>query len=174
VQTDNANCGACGASCGTSTCYGGNCGGSNLITNGDFSDGGTYWTVTQATVGTVYGTSGSSYCVSLQNYFSATLGWPDSLNTSLGVPIDTSHGYTFSYTVSTTSTLYSFTAKVGHVVSPYTNVYSTTIDSPGVTPTQFTHSFTPTYSDSGAGVAFTIYASDPTTVCFSDVSLVRH
>jgi hypothetical protein len=122
----------------------------------------------------VYGTSGNSYCVSLLTYGLATLGWPDTLNTALAIPIVSTNGYTFSYTVSSSSTLYSFSAKVGHVVTPYTAVYSTAVDYPGETATQFEHSFTPTYSDTGAGIAFTIQASSPTTVCFSNVSLVRH
>jgi hypothetical protein len=60
------------------------------------------------------------------------------------------------------------------VISPYTAVYSTSLDDPDLTPTQFTHSFTPTYGDTGAGIAFTMDASAATTVCFDGVSLVRH
>jgi hypothetical protein len=175
VQTDSANCGACGATCpGSATCYAGNCGGSNLITNGDFSDGVTYWNVTQATTGVTYGTSGSSYCVSLPSYAIATLGWPDSLSSSVAVPIAAGYGYTLSYSVSTTAPLYSFSVKVGHAVTPYTSVYSTSLDRPGATATQFVHSFTPSSSDTGAGIAFTLDATDATTVCFAAVSLVRH
>jgi hypothetical protein len=174
VQTDGNNCGACGVTCGAATCYNGNCGGSNLIVNGDFADGGTYWTITLATTGVVYGTLGSSYCVSLPTYGQATLGWPDSLYASMAIPLVAGYGYTFSYTVSTTSSLYGFTAKVGHVVTPYTAAYSTSLDYPGGNDTQFTHSFTSTYGDTGAGVAFTINATAATTVCFSNVSLVRH
>jgi hypothetical protein len=174
VLTDKNNCGACGATCATGGCYAGNCGGSNLMVNGDFSNGGTYWNVTQASTGVTYGTAGTSYCVSLPTYGLATLGWPDPLSTSLAVPIVASSGYTLSYSVSSSSTLYSFAAKVGHVVTPYTAVYSIATDHPDVLPTQFEHSFTPTYSDTGAGVAFTLQAYDATTVCFANVSLVRH
>jgi len=172
VQTDKANCGACGVPCGTSTCYAGSCGGENLIINGDFSDGSTNWQVTQADLGVTYGMSAGSYCVSLPSYSAAYFGWGSSL---MSVAIAASYGYTFSYTVSSTDSLYSFQAKIGHTVTPYTVVYSTSLDDPGVTPTTFTHSFTPTYSDTGAGIAFYIYAySTGSTVCFSDVSLVRH
>jgi hypothetical protein len=67
----------------------------------------------------------------------------------------------------------SFAAKVGLVVSPYAAVYSTSVDSPGLDATQFTHNFTSTYGDTGAGIAFTMYAYSATTVCFDNVSLVR-
>jgi|GEM_PF-5195192 len=174
VQSDKANCGECGISCGDSICYGGTCGGDNLILNGDFADGGTYWNVTQYTTGVTFGTSGSAYCLSLPSYGYATLGWPDKLNPTLAVPIALGYGYTLSYTVSSTSPLYSFLAKVGHAVSPYTSVYSTTVDKPGTTATQFTHSFTSSYSDTGAGIAFTVEANSAATVCFDDVSLVLH
>lgn len=172
VQTDKANCGACGVSCGTSTCYAATCGGENLIANGDFSDGSTNWQITQADTGVTYGMSGASYCVSLPSYSEAYFGWGNSLTS---VAIAGGYGYTFSYTVSSTDELYSFQAKIGHTVTPYTVVYSTTTDSPGPTPTTFSHSFTPTYSDTGAGIAFYLYAySTGATVCFADVSLVRH
>lgn len=172
VQTDNANCGQCGLSCGTSTCYAGNCGGANLITNGDFSDGSTNWQITEADLDVTYGMSGGSFCVSLPSYSEAYLGWGDELTS---VPIASGYGYTLSYTVSSTGSLYEFEAKIGHTVKPYTEVYSTALDSPGPTPTTFTHSFTPSYSDTGAGIVFTLYAYDAgATVCFNDVSLVRH
>lgn len=172
VQTDQHNCGACGVSCGASTCYAGTCGGENLLANGDFSDGSTNWQITQADVGVTYGMSGTSYCISLPSYSEAYFGWGNSLTS---VPIAASYGYTFSYTVSSSGTLYDFEAKIGHTISPYTVVYSTAADSPGLTPTTFTHSFTPSYSDTGAGVVFYMYAySSGATVCFDGVSLVRH
>ena len=172
VQTDKDNCGACGVSCGTSTCYAGNCGGENLITNGDFSDGSTNWQITQADIGVTFGMSAGSYCVSLPSYSEAYFGWGNSLTS---VAIAASYGYTFSYTVSSSDSLYSFQAKIGHTVTPYTVVYSTTTDSPGPTPSTFTHNFTPASSDTSAGIAFYLYAySTGATVCFDDVSLVRH
>jgi hypothetical protein len=177
LQSDGANCGVCGLSCGGASCFAGNCGGGNLILNGDFSSGATYWTVTQATLGTTSGTSGGGFCVSLPTYGTATLGWPDALNTSLAVPLGAGYTYTLSYTVSTTSPLYSlsgFNAKVGHAITPYTAAFSTYLDNPGPAAAQFTHDFTPSYADTGAGIAFTILASSPTTVCFDDVALVRH
>ncbi len=172
VQTDKANCGACGVSCGTSTCYAGTCGGENLIANGDFSDGITNWKITQADSGVTSGMLGGEYCVSLPAYAEAYFGWGDSL---ISVPLAAGYGYTFAYTVSSTATLSSFTAKIGHAIKDYTVVYSASSDRPGLTPTTFTHSFTPTYGDTGAGIAFYMYASSAgATVCYSNVSLVRH
>jgi hypothetical protein len=172
VQTDKANCGACGASCGTSSCYKGTCGGENMITNGDFSDGATNWQITKADIGVTSGMSGGAYCLSLPGYSVAYFGWG---GTTASVALAASYGYTFSYTVSSTATLTSFTAKIGHTVSPYTEAYGPVTDSPGLTPTTFTHSFTSTYGDTSAGIAFYMYApSAGATVCFTNVSLVRH
>jgi hypothetical protein len=172
VLTDKNNCGACGASCGTATCYAGNCGGSNLIVNGDFSDGSTNWQITQADLDVTYGMLGSAYCVSLPAYSIAYLGWGSSL---VSVPLGAGYGYTFSYTVSSTASLYTFQSKIGHTVTPYTVAFSTSLDAPGPTATSFSHSFTPTYGDTGAGIAFYMYASSTgATVCFDDVSLVQH
>lgn len=172
VQADNANCGACGVTCGAATCYAGTCGGDNLITNGDFSNGSTHWQITQATTGVTSGMSGSMYCVSLPSYGEAFLGWG---NATSSVAIVAGYGYTWAYTVSSTDPLYSFTAKIGHTVSPYTTVYTTSLDTPSATPRTFIHNFTPTYADTSAGLVFDIYASTGgATVCFDDVSLVRH
>ena len=175
LQTDSLNCGSCGNVCGASTCLSGKCGGTNLVANGDFSAGAQYWGVTSATVGTTAGTSAGSYCVSLPANGTATLGWPDSLNTGMAAPLVGGYSYTFSFTAYSIYSLYSFTAKVGHAISPYTTAFTTSADVLTSAPRTFTHTFTPTYSDTGAGIAFTINAySSATTVCFDDVSLVRN
>jgi hypothetical protein len=69
--------------------------------------------------------------------------------------------------------LYTFTAKVGHSVSPYAADYTTSMDAPGTTPTQFSHTFAQSLADTGAGIGFSIVANSSTAMlCFQNVSLL--
>jgi hypothetical protein len=130
--------------------------------------------VVNTSLGVTYSTLTGAFCVTLPTYGMATLGWPAVLGPATPVPLAAGYSYTFAYTAWSTQALYSFNAKVGHSVSPYTAAFSTFLDDPDVTPTLFTHDFVTSYGDTGAGVAFVIEAYSATTICFDNVVLVRH
>jgi len=142
----------------------------NLISNGDFSSGATGWALSTYS-GASIAMAGDALCVSLTNYGYGTLGWGGA---TLSTPLAMGTSYTFSYTAwVSTGSLYTFTAKVGHSISPYTSDFTTSTDVPSVAPTQFVHTFTQSLTETGAGIGFTIYANTATaTVCFQNVTLL--
>jgi hypothetical protein len=144
----------------------------NLISNGDFSSGTTNWKLSTYS-GASIAMSGDALCLYLTSYGYGTLGWGDA---TLYTPLAAGTSYTFSYTaVVTTGSLYTFTAKVGHTVSPYGSDFTTSLDLPTTSTQQFVHTFTPTIADTGAGIGFTVYANTSTaTVCFQNVTLMAN
>jgi hypothetical protein len=82
--------------------------------------------------------------------------------------------YQLYYQISTTSTLYTYEAKVGQATSPYTQVdFDTTFDTPvpGAGLQTFIHTFTPTIAEPAGGLAFNFYVATPSTVCLDNVAL---
>jgi hypothetical protein len=155
-------------------------GGTNLVTNGDFSMGTGYWSVV-AGAGTFTVNNGMG-CVAVQPNGNATLGWPEAPNPT-GLSLAGADSYTLTYTAfSMTGGNVSVDAKVGQTMSPYMADFETMMgegDPVTAAPTKFTHTFTPNYSDPSAGIAFAIpqapnNATAATTVCFENVSLVQN
>jgi hypothetical protein len=151
----------------------------NLVTNGDFSMGTSYWSVV-AGAGTL-SVNDSMGCVAVQPGGNATLGWPEAPNPT-GLSLSGANSYTLTYTAfSMTGGNVSVDAKVGQTMQPYTADFETAAgsgDAVAAAPKKFTHMFTPMYSDPSAGIAFAVpqtgNVSAATTVCFEDVSLVQN
>jgi len=173
LKTSKANCSSCGNACpGVQTCSGGVCGAFSLIDNGDFSSGTNNWSLSSASGATI-AASNNTLCVSLTGYGYGTLGWGGA---TLSTPLSLGTTYTFSYTAWVSAgSLYTFTAKVGHAVTPFSTDFTTSLDAPATTSTQFVHTFTQATSETGAGIGFTLYANSASaTVCFQNVSIMAN
>jgi hypothetical protein len=148
----------------------------NLILNGDFSQGGNFWSIVSGT-GTPTANNGA-LCVFVGAQTYAILGWPEPQGT-LGPPLTPGAMYTFSYMAQATPAV-AIDAKVGHSMSPFTADYETPAGVGDAVPASFmmfSHTFmAPTSpAETSVGIAFQIPASGSTTsveqVCFKNVSL---
>ena len=147
----------------------------NMIKNGDFSLGKTYWDLTYQAgeyAGQLY--TGGEYCIynlSDLYYLSFSLGYPSS-SVRDAFALQTGATYTLSYRVKGSGDI---EAKIGEAVLPYTSLASFTdsIFSPGVYVTK-SHLVLSTTSSAQAGLVFngTLYYSE--SVCFDDVVLVKN
>jgi hypothetical protein len=146
----------------------------NMIKNGDFSMGKTYWDLTWQE-GDVASSSytGGEYCVynmSSYYYLSFSLGYPPTPTDAF--VIEAGASYTLSYRVSGSG---SIEAKIGGAVPPYTALTSfmDSVFSPSSYVTK-SHVITSTTGLTQAGLVFngTLYYSD--SVCFDDVVLVKN
>jgi hypothetical protein len=146
----------------------------NVVTNGDFSQGATNWNIVAGN-GT-FTASGGKGCVAVdanQLNQTVTLGWPEPPG-SPGAVLLPGDSYTFSYSAASTTAPVTMDAKVGQTTSPYTADFETASDAVTTTVTPFSHTFTATTGDPSAGIAFAFMASAPETVCFQNVSLVQN
>ncbi len=152
--------------------------GTNLVTNGDFSQGTASW-------GIVYGAAtiaamNGQLCVTVMANQQAILGWPEP-SPAPGVALSTA-SYTLSYTAVVTTSQgtpapVSIDAKIGRTVAPYTADFETAAnagDNVTGTAQSFMHTFTPSAADSSAGLAFSFQASQGEEVCFKNVTLVQN
>jgi hypothetical protein len=148
--------------------------GTNLIVNGDFSNGLAGWGVTvQAGSLGSQTISDGQLCMGLGVYTTVTLGFPSDISGAFA--LTSGANYQISYQASTTVSTGQFEVKVGSDVPPYTQTdFLTDSDVPGSSPLTFTHLFTSATSDPQAGLAFNIVSgtASSTTVCVSHVSLV--
>jgi len=148
--------------------------GTNLIVNGDFSNGLTGWGVTvQAGSLNSQTISNGQVCMGLGVYTTVTLGYPSDISGAFALM--SGHDYQISYQASTTVSIGQFEVKVGTDVAPYTQTdFLSDSDVPGSSPLTFTHLFSSATSDPQAGLAFNIVSgpASATTVCVSHVSLV--
>ena len=141
----------------------------DLISNGDFSAGMSYWHVvgngaTDAMV------MNGQLCATVSGSSPAYFGWP--ADPQGGVSLAAGSTFQFSYRVSTTASLASFVASVGLADTPYTVDFASTDTIPVGTSTTISHTFTLAAADVNAGVAFTVtVANVPATVCLADVFL---
>lgn len=151
---------------------------SELVANGDFSDGESHWDVT-ALMSTAVNSMvvDGALCIAVNAMAPfVVLGWPQ--DTSEAVALYAGKTYTLSYDVRSTGPLtVSVNAKVGLAVPPFTEDFSRTDDA-GVDNAvrTFVHTRMLKSSDPQAGVALELTAtgvSDSTTVCIDNVSLVE-
>jgi hypothetical protein len=168
----NGATGSGGSATGGATGSGGSGSGTNLVTNGDFSQGMTGWNVSENTPMSM-GVNNGQFCISLNSGTNEVIvGWGDG---TAAANISASSTYTLSYQASASAGLSEFDAHVGQAVSPYTldkDVGNETLTSSMQT---FTHMFMPAQNDSQAGVAFLIKASGGTSmVCIDNVSLTQN
>lgn len=163
-----------GASAGGKSSLGGSGGvsstSSNLITNGDFSQGDAGWSYEEHSGGgaLVVSTEGD-FCIQSNGNLSFTLGWPAS--PAQGVQLEPGVKYAFSYHVKVLHGQV-ITAKVGEVASPYASVISAQ-DVVDASELVFVHPFVAIAGVGALGVAFNGNVPADNFVCFDDVKLER-
>jgi hypothetical protein len=103
----------------------------------------------------------------------AVIGWPSDL--AAAFPLSKGASYTFSYQVSTTTTLSYFEAKISGTTGGGGTDFDVTTDVPTNSPQAFTHTFAAT-GDPAAGIAFNIMVGglQTVTVCFEYVSVLKN
>lgn len=177
-----ASSGAGGATAGTGGIPG--TGGStapNLIKNGDFTMGKTYWDLTPQ-AGEVYSYSytGGEYCVrneSSSMWLSFSLGYPPTPTDAF--PIEVGATYTLSYRVKLTGPA-TVKVKIGQASPPYTELAPTVPFTDSITGLgeyqTFSHQLQFTTGDPTAGLVFNTELDDyaPITICFDDVRLAKN
>jgi hypothetical protein len=144
--------------------------GTNLVTNGDFSQGTMFWSLVSGN-GMVTANAGE-LCVAVGANSSVTLGWPEPSGTPGAVL--TTGSYTFTYTSRATVSGVTVDAKIGQSVSPYAADYESKSDPASMMAQPTTHQFVAMNADSSAGIAFAFTLSQAGQVCFQKVSLVKN
>lgn len=154
--------------------------GPNLIKDGSFLAFESYWnailqegdsgTYTHPPTAAAVCVTNTSLSTSLYYELSFTVGYPNS--TADTFVIEPGATYSLSYTVSATYPL-DFEVKIGHSVSPWTEVYAYSSDVLTASYKTFTHQFTSVAGDSSAGLAFNAVLDLYGKMCFQQVSLVR-
>jgi len=165
---------------GAGTGAGGTTGG-NLIKNGDFSQGKTYWDLTYQ-AGEVAGSQydAGEYCVanlSSTLYLSFSLGYPPTPSDAFVILPGTT--YTLKYRAraeagQSGALAPAVTVKIGHASPPYDMLVQFTGDTIGTNYTTFTHVINSATGDTGAGLVFNGTLDYLTEVCFDDVTLIKN
>ncbi len=146
--------------------------GTNLVTDGDFSQPSSPLWAVVAGAGTVTVTNGE-LCVSVAAGGQATLGWPQPAG-SPGAVVAPGTSYTFSYKARATQPL-SVDAKVGQSNPPYAADFESANEPVTTSVQTLTHTFTTSQGDSSTGIAFAFMAgSSANQVCFQAVALVAN
>jgi len=176
----SSGAGGAAAGMGGATGAGGSAG-PNLVKNGDFSLGKTYWDLTPHE-GEVYSQiyTGGEYCVRNESslmYLSFSLGYPPTPTDSF--PIEVGATYTLSYRLKLTGVA-TVMVKIGQASPPYTELLPTvpftdSVTGLGVYQT-FSHQLQFTVGDPTAGLVFNTALLDyyPITICFDDIQLVKN
>ena len=167
---------------GGTTGVGGAVGGTNLIKNGDFSLGKTYWDLTPQ-AGEVYSYlyTGGEYCVynqSSEMYLSFSLGYPPTPTDAF--PIEVGATYTLSYRLKLNGPA-TVMVKIGQAAPPYTELVPTVPFTDSITTglgayQTFSHQLQFTVGDPTAGLVFNTALLDyyPIAICFDDVRLTKN
>ena len=149
--------------------------GTNLITNGDFSDGEASWGIPAMTVPTGgsinHAVTGGAFCVTLSSAGSlVTIGYPAGATPPF--QINGGASYRFSYQASISSNNTTLESKVGETTPPnYDATGSDWLNEPAGSSLQtFTHTFSRASTSTMMGVAFNV-TGGPGTVCIDNVSL---
>jgi hypothetical protein len=157
---------------GGSTGTGGGSSGSNLVINGDFSQGMTNWNISENTP-TNPGVNNGQLCITLTSGTGEVIvGWGDSTTSaSLSAGVN----YTLSYQASASAGLSEFDVHIGQAVGSFNLDKDLGNDNVGTSLGTVTHMFSLSSADSQAGVAFLIKASGgSSTVCIDNVSLTAN
>jgi hypothetical protein len=148
----------------------------NLIKNGDFSLGKEYWDLTPS-AGEAYSEdySGGQYCVinpSSSLYLSFSLGYPPTPSDAFMVAPGAT--FTMAYMASATATSM-VQVKIGHVETPYTQLWAMTDYVPASTALQlFSHQITTAAGDTAAGLVFNVTLPYYSEICFDNVVVVAN
>lgn len=153
----------------------------NLIKDGTFQSFSTYWnailqegdsgTYTRPPTAAAVCVTNTSTSDSLYYELSFTIGYPnDAVDTFV---IEPGVIYTLSYTVSATNPI-SFEVKIGHSVSPWTEVYAVATDVLATSYKTFSHQFISETGDTSAGLAFNAVLDLYGKLCLQQVSLTKN
>lgn len=155
--------------------------GPNLIKDGTFQSFDTYWnailqegdsgTYTRPPTAAAVCITNTSTSSSLYYELSFTVGYPNLAADTF--VIEPGATYTLSYTVNATYPI-SFAVKIGHSVSPWTEVYSYASDVLSTSYKTFSHQFVSATGDSSAGLAFNAVLDLYGKMCFQQVSLTKN
>jgi hypothetical protein len=173
-----------GAGGGGGNGSGGSPGATNLIKNGDFSQGKLYWDLTYQ-AGEVAGQTydAGEFCIfnlSSSLFLSFSLGYPptpsDAFVIAPGASYTLSYRARFAAGVSGNVLLPEVSAKIGHASAPYAELVTFTGDTVNVNGayTTFTHQINSATGDTGAGLVFNGTLDYTTEICFDDVTLVKN
>ena len=147
----------------------------NLIKNGDFSQMGEYWNLTlQAGESGSYAFPGGEYCIyntSSDYLLSFSLGYPPTPSDAFVVTPNVT--YTMAYMASATD-IATVQVKVGHVETPYTQLWAATDYVTASTALQlYSHTITSTVGDTEGGLVFNVTLNYGANICFDNIVLVQ-
>jgi hypothetical protein len=151
----------------------------NLIKNGDFSQGKEYWDLTPS-AGEAYSEdySNGQYCVinpSTSLYLSFSLGYPPTPSDAFVVAPGSTFTMAYMATVTSPATSTMVQVKIGHVETPYTQLWATTDYLPSsATPQLLSHQITSAAGDTEAGLVFNVTLSYYSEICFDNVVVVAN
>jgi hypothetical protein len=147
----------------------------NLIKNGDFSKMGEYWNLTlQAGESGAYDFTGGGYCIynlSSDYYLSFSLGYPPTPSDAFVITPGAT--YTMAYAASATSAT-DVEVKIGHVETPYTELWSATDYVTSPTTQLIPHTITSSVGDAEAGLVFNVTLDYGASICFDNVVVVQN
>jgi hypothetical protein len=144
----------------------------NLILDPNFNAVEAYWSATaNGGDAATLSCSGGQCCVTNEysTWFAFSLGYPRSSLQAFTVQGGAT--YTLSFRASGSS-VNSLEAKVGKAVDPYTTIYSGLVTVASSMST-FTLQFTPSATDTTAGLVFNVELAEYGSICFSSVSLTK-
>jgi hypothetical protein len=164
--TGGSNNGGVGGATGSGGATGGG-GATNLITNGDFSNGENSWAIKMGS-GTISISTGA-YCIAISSGATLTVGYPAGATAPFQITAGMSYRFSYQASVSANNTM--IEARVGQTQTPYDATGSDWLNEPVSASLQtFTHTFTRGATDSMMGVAFNL-AGGPSTFCIDNVTL---
>jgi hypothetical protein len=162
--------GSGGSGTGQGGAGGGGTPGTNLVANGDFSNGEMFWSVIINNGGNAdHGVQNGALCVTVSMNQSVTLGWA----ADPGSPLQLQSGTTYqlSFRAQASTMLGTFTAKVGHAVPDYATDFQMD-EQVGTSFSTFTRMFTTDHADDQTGLAFILQGGGQSSmVCVDDVQL---
>ncbi|HEY6475203.1 MAG TPA: carbohydrate binding domain-containing protein [Polyangia bacterium] len=160
-----------GAATGGNTGSGGSSSGTNLVVNGDFSQGMTDWNLTGSPSSS--GVNNGEYCMMVtMAEGQIILGWGDS-TTSLNLMANVNYTVSYQARASNGATV---DVHIGQAVGSFALDKDLGNDSPGTGTQTFTHMFSITNADPQAGVAFLVSTSSTggSMICFDNLVVTQN